>query len=575
MSSKNEVTRVLERIAAYLELKGENAFRVRAYQTAARAVSGFTDDFAEAAASGQLAELGGIGPATLQIAVEVLATGRATLLDDLRKETPSGLVDMMQISGLGVAKIRQIHERLGIRTLSELEEAAKDGRLASLPRFGPKTAQKVLKSLQFLKRVGEFRLFHHARAEAQTLLPALRKLPGVSRAEIVGGIRRRREVIENMEFLIELDGSWNALVDRLDSLVDVTEFASETEGMITIKFGSGSVASLCTSPPDEMGFHMVRTTGSAEHLEALAHRGQDLGLSWTESGVVLHGDKIDCPTEEDVYAAFELEWIPPELREGLGEIEAAAQGGLPQLLDAADLRGFIHCHSDYSDGTSTVRDWAIAARDAGYEYVGITDHSEAATYAGGLFCDNVKDQHEEIDRANAELEGIIVLKGIEVDILQDGSLDYTPEIRSSFDFVIASLHSRFNQDRETITKRILRAMDDPNMAILGHPTGRLLLSRDPYPMDLDAIFSKAAECGIAIEINADPQRLDLDWRFVRRAVAQGVKISIGADAHNVSGMTNMDLGIGIARKAWLAPSDVLNALPLKGFLRFVAQRRNN
>ncbi len=575
MSSKNEVARILDQIAACLELKGENAFRVRAYQTAARAVAGFADDLPEAATSGKLAELKGIGPATLQIVVEVLAKGRSTVLDELRREIPAGLVDMMQISGLGVAKIRQIHESLGITTLSALEEVARDGRLASLPRFGPKMAQKVLRSLQFLKHTGEFRLFHHARAEAQALLPTLTGLPGVGRADIVGDIRRRREVIENMEFVVELDGPWDPLARQLASLVDVTEFTSATEGVVTIKFSSGSVASLRTSGPDDLGFQMVQTTGSVEHLNALAQRAESLGLSWTAAGITSNGAKIRCVTEEDVYTALDLQWIPPELREGLGEVEAAAEGELPPLVEAGDLRGFLHCHSNYSDGTSTVRDWALAAQKAGYEYLGITDHSEAARYAGGLFRDKIQEQHDEIDRANAEVGDVTVLKGIEVDILQDGSLDYTPEIRSSFDFVIASLHSGYGQDREVMTKRILRAMDDRDMAIFGHPSGRLLLSRDPYPIDLDAVFEKAADRGVAIEINADPQRLDLDWRLVRHAVSMGVTISIGADAHNVAGMSNMELGIGIARKGWLSPSEVLNARPLEEFMQHVARRRAN
>lgn len=575
MSSKNEVARILDQIAACHELKGENAFRVRAYQTAARAVAGFADDLAEAATSGTLAELKGIGPATLQIVLDVLATGRSTVLDELRREIPAGLVDMMQISGLGVAKIHQIHESLGITTLLALEEATRDGRLASLPRFGPKMAEKVLRSLQFLKHRGEFRLFHHSRAEARALLPALKELPGVSRAEIVGSIRRRRELIQNMEFLVQLDGPWDQVTGQLDSLVDVTEFTSETEGMVTIKFASGSVASLRASRPDDLGFHMVQTTGSAEHLDALARRAETLGLSWTDSGITSNGAKIPCATEEEIYTALDLQWIPPELREGQGEIDAAAERKLPRLVEAADLRGFLHCHSNYSDGTSTVRDWAVAAQQAGYEYVGITDHSEAARYAGGLFRDKIQDQHDEIDRANAEVHDVTVLKGIEVDILQDGDLDYTPEIRSSFDFVIASLHSGYGQDRDVMTKRILRAMDDPNMVIFGHPSGRLLLSRDPYPMDFDAVFEKAAERGIAIEINADPQRLDLDWRLVRHAISKGVTISIGADAHNVAGMTNMELGIGIARKGWLSSSEVLNARPLDEFMQHVARRRAN
>ena len=573
--AKNEVSRQLEQIAACLELKGENVFRIRAYQTAARAVAGFPDNLADAAASGELGELKGIGPATLKIIVEILATGKNQMLGDLRQEIPAGLVDMMQISGLGVAKIRQIHEALGIDTLSDLEAAVRDGRLAQLPRFGPKAAAKVLRSLEFLKQVGERRLFHHAQAEADTLVGALQELPGVSSAAIVGSLRRRCEVIEDMDFVVELDGSWGDLAVRLDSLIDVTEFASEEDGTFTIKFASGSVADVYAALPTETGFRMVRATGSADHLRELANRAQDLGMEWTDTGIVKDGAALDCPTEEDVYRALQLQWIPPELREGKGEVDAAAERRLPNLIDASAIRGFLHCHSNYSDGTSTVGAWGAAACAAGYEYLGITDHSAAAAFAGGLYPDAIVQQHAEIDEVNSEIEGVTILKGVEVDILRDGTLDYTPEIRATFDFIIASLHNGFGQDREAMTERVLRAMDDPHMAIFGHPTGRLLLSREPYPMDLDAIFAKAAETGIAIEINADPQRLDLDWRLLRKAAAMGVVISIGADAHNTAGMSNMELGVGIARKAWLTAEQVLNARPLEGFLEHVARRRAN
>ncbi len=572
---KNEVSRQLGQIAACLELKGENTFRVRAYRNAARAVAGFSDDLASAAATGELTELKGIGPATLKIIVEILATGKSEMLKSLHREIPAGLVDMMQISGLGVTKIRQIHEGLGLDTLSELEAAARDGRLAGLPRFGPKAAANVLRSLEFLMQVSESRLFHHANSEALGLIGALKELPAISDARIVGSIRRRCELIGDMDFVVQSAGPLEELAGQLNSMADVAEFTSQAGGISTIKFTSGSVAHLYAVSPSEAGFQIVRATGNEDHLRALAQRAEGLGLEWTSGGIVRDGATLPCPTEEDVYATLDLPWIPPELREGRGEVDAAARRQLPSLIEPSAIRGFLHCHTDYSDGTSTVRAWAEAARATGYEYLGITDHSAAARFAGGLYPDAIRQQHAEIDEANAEIEEVTILKGVEVDILRDGSLDYTPEIRATFDFVIASLHNGFGQDRETMTARVLRAMDDRHMTIFGHPTGRLLLARDPYAMDLEAIFAKAAELGVAIEINADPQRLDLDWRLVRSATDAGVIISIGADAHNTAGMTNMDLGVGLARKGWLTEDRVLNARPVDGFLDHVAQRRAN
>jgi DNA polymerase (family 10) len=570
---KKDVAQTLEQIAALFELKGENPFRVRAYRTAARAIASYGGDLKQGLSSGELAALKGVGPATLELVEEVLQHGRSRLLDSLKDDMPPALAEMLKISGLGVGKIRQIWEGLHIETLAELEEAARDGRLEKLPRFGKKTAENVLKGIAFLRQVSEFRLFHNARAEAAALARVLGTMPGVTRAEVVGSVRRRRELIRDLDFLLLLEGPAEALFQRLGDIPGVSELVSKTDASATLRFSTGTVADIYTAVPAQAGFQLVRTTGSLAHIQQLARLAADRGLEWSDQGLLKDTAPLALPTEESLYQALGLQPVPPELREGRGELEAAAQHRLPRLIEPQDLQGFLHCHTDYSDGTSTVRDWAVAGRSRGFRYLGVTDHSQAAAYAGGLGPEDIARQHAEIEAANREFPDFRMLKGVEVDILADGSLDYTPEIRAGFDFIIASIHARLGMGREEMTERVLRALDDRDTAILGHPTGRLLLSRDPFDLDLDRIFARAAERGVAIEINADPQRLDLDWTRVQDAVKAGVTISIGADAHSTNGMDNIELGVGIARKGGLTRDQVLNARPLEGFLEHVARRR--
>lgn len=562
---KKDVGRSLEEIASLLELKGENPFRVRAYHTAGRAIAAFPHDLDRAVASGELVEVRGIGPAMVDIVRELLQTGRSAMLEGLRDDVPPGLVEMLQISGLGVVKVRQIHESLHVETLAELEDAARDGRLAGLPRFGKKTAENVVKGIEFLRRSTAFRLFHHARAEAAALADVLRTLPGVGRVVVAGSVRRLQDIIRDLDFVVELDAPAASLIEQLGAAPGVREFVSESERAVTLHFSSGTVADVYLTPKELFGFELIRATGSADHVQQLAARAGAMGLNW-DGG-------LPGSSEAEVYRWLGLPPIPPELREAAGEIDAAAVGALPALVERDDLRGFLHCHTTYSDGTSGVAEWAEACRAAGYDYVGITDHSQAATYAGGLRDADIPRQRAEVEEVNRRYDDFRVLHGVEADILQDGSLDYTPELRRGFDFVIASVHTRYGMDEQQMTARVLKAMEDPDMTILGHPTGRLLLSRDPFPIDLDLVFDRAAERGIAIEINADPQRLDLDWRAVRRAVERGVKIALGADAHSVTAIGNMELGVGVARKAWLDRSQVLNTEPVDGFLRFAGQRR--
>jgi DNA polymerase (family 10) len=340
-----------------------------------------------------------------------------------------------------------------------------------------------------------------------------------------------------------------------------------------VHFDDGMAAKLYVGVPAQFGHLLVRTTGNRAHLEALVRVAAARGLALDERGLSRDGALLPCPDEAALYGALGLQLVPAEMREGLGEVDRAATGALPRLVERGDLQGFVHCHTVYSDGTNTVAELAEACRAAGYRYIGITDHSEAAAYAGGLTEEALLRQHAEIDAFNARSQDIRVLKGIEADILADGALDYTPAFLDRFDFVIASIHSRFDMDEKTMTARVLKALGDPHTAIVGHPTGRLLLQRDPYPLDMHAVIARAAERGVAIEINADPHRLDLDWRLCIEAQAKGVRVPIGADAHSIAGMANVDLGIGIARKAGLTKDDVLNARDLEGFLAHAHARR--
>ena len=542
---KRAAAHVLESIASLLELKGENPFKVRAFSTAAQVLESFTGDLPQALDSGALAEMKGIGPATLEVIRETALTGRSSLLESLQREIPAGLVEMRRVPGLGVTKIRTVHERLGISTLAELEAAARDGRLAALPRFGEKTAEKVLRGIAFVRRASGFFLSHDAARAADEARRALAALPGVARVEVAGSVRRRAEVVRDVDLVAVCDGS-------------VPEVAG--------------VDVHCTSA-DRFGHAWVRATGSVRHWEMLAARATQCGLRLDETGLWRGGEAVPCPDEEALYAALGLAWIPPELREGGDEIACAAAGTLPRLVTRADLRGLVHCHSVYSDGTDTLPALADACRAAGYGYLGLTDHSVAAAYAGGLGEAKVQRQHDEIDALNRGPGRFRILKGIEADILADGTLDYTSELLDRFEFVIGSVHSRMEQDGPTMTQRVLRAMDDPHLTVLGHPTGRLLLARDPYPIDLHAVIARAAERGVAIEINGDPRRLDLDWRLCAEARAASVTIVIGADAHSLAGLENAEWGLGIARKGGLEAGDILNTRDADAFVAFARSRR--
>jgi DNA polymerase (family X) len=570
---KKAVAQVLEQIAAFLELKSENPFRIRAFRTAARAITSFPGELRQSLEDGSLASAKGVGPATLQIVSELVNTGRASMLEELREQIPPGLVEMLEISGLGVAKIRQIHEVLGIDSLPELEAAAHDGRLAKLPRFGPRTSENILKAIAFLRQASAYRLSHHAADEAEGLRAALARLPGVTQAITAGDVRRRSEVVKDLIFVLIAESSPAELFRRLSQLPGVHEFAGQDERRLTLRFAGGASAQIVATTPVNAGAVLVQATGNEGHLRELAACAAGQGFVFNGAALWRGSRFVATPDEQTFYQALGLSFIPPELREGQGEVASARNGELPRLVDPGDVKGILHCHTSYSDGSNTVEELALACKNKGYDYLGVTDHSQAAAYAGGLQPDDLARQADEIDQVNAKLEGFRILKGIEADILQDGSIDYAEDVLQRLDFVIASVHSRFNMGEKEMTARMLTAMDNPYLTIIGHPTGRLLLSRDPYPIDMDAVIEKAASKDVALEINADPHRLDLDWRLVRQARDSGVPISIGADAHSVAGIGYVEFGIGMARKGGLRADDILNARPVGDFVAFARRRR--
>lgn len=568
LMDRRGASRALEQIASLLEFKGENAFRVRAFRAAGRALAAIPRDLQGALDDGTVAATRGIGPATLQIIEELAHTGHSRMLDALRAEVPPGLVEMSRISGLGAQRIRQVHKLLGIDTLPELEAAARDGRLARLPRFGPRTAENILNSIQFLRRAQGLRLRHHAEQEAQALVRALSQVAGIRDAWIAGDVRRAMEVIREVVIVVVSDVPPPDLFRTLSDLPGVDEFAGRDERQVTLHFAGGSPIQVIATPPVNAGAVLAEATGSEIHIQELEARARERGMTLTGAALWRGSVFVPTPDEPALYAQLGLAWIPPELREGTDEISLAADGALPALITEADLRGFLHCHTGYSDGTSTIRDLAVAAQAQGYEWIGITDHSQAAAYAGGLSPAALQRQADEIDALNEEMDGIRILKGIEADILKDGRIDYDASVLDRLDFVIASIHNRFSLDRSAMTARMLSALEDPHVTIVGHPTGRLLLSRESYELDIDAVLARAAERGVAVEINADPHRLDLDWRYLARARALGTMISIGADAHSVAGIGNMRFGVGSARKGGVGPAQVVNTMSADDFLAF-------
>lgn len=556
---RHDLARIFNEIGTLLELKGENPFKSRAYFNAARIIENLSGDLEAMAQNGELAGIQGFGPSIVNTITEYFRSGTVSYYENLKSNTPPGLLELLGVPGLGPKKISQIHEALGIASLDELEEACLQERLAALPGFGAKTQAKICAGIQFVKEHrGEFLLFE-IRETGLRLQRELSGHPLVERVELAGSARRYKEVIKDLDLVAASDEP-ETVIGYFTAMPEVAQVIAAGDTKASVALTSRINVDLRVVAPREFPHALQHFTGSKDHNTALRHLAKQQGFKVNEYGLFRNEDQlIDCRDEAEIYQTLGLAFIPPEIREDQGEIEAARTGKLPRLIEPSDLQGLFHVHTTYSDGANTLREMVEAAISRGYHYLGVTDHSQAAVYAGGLTLEKLRLQFDEIDRLNREYPNFKVLKGIEADILPGGELDYGEDILGEFDLVIGSIHSQFRMGKAEMTARVLKAMDNPHLAILGHPTGRILLGRPGYEIDLEAVIAKAAERQIAIEFNANPYRLDLDWRWLRRAKQAGALIAISPDAHSVNELDLARLSLPIAKKGWLERGDVLNA----------------
>lgn len=554
---KKRIIQILEEIAVLLELKGENPFKTRAYANAARALQGMESDIGDALASGELEKTKGIGAALLE-KIETLHTqGSLPYYDDLKAAVPAGLIEMVRIPNLGAKKIRALHQELGIDSIDRLEESARAGEIAGLSGFGKKSQEKILKGIEFLRHhAGRYRL-DRATELADRIGALLAQKKEVQRWAIGGSFRRQRETVKDLDIVVSTSKP-EPVMSAFVGMDGVSEVLAHGKTKSSVRVEDGMSIDLRAVTDSEFPAALLYFTGSKAHNVALRGRAQEMGYKLNEYGIYRGEKRVAAKDEAAVFAELGLDYIEPELREDTGEIEAAERHQLPNLVRLEDLRGVLHVHTDYSDGRNTLEEMVFSCRKLGFGYLGISDHSKTAAYAGGLTEARVEEQHREIDALNRDLDDFVVFKGIESDILADGSLDYPDNVLERFDFVVASVHSQFNLSEKEMTARIVRAIEHPATTILGHPTGRLLLARDPYAVDQRQILEAAAANGVIVEINAHPQRLDLDWIHCKLAKSLGVLVSVNPDAHATSGYEMLRYGIGVARRGWLTKGDVFN-----------------
>ena len=566
------VSTVLEEVALFLELKGENPFKVKAYSHAARTIEILEEDLGVTIREGRLKEIKGIGEALSQHITELVATGRLQLHEDLKNSIPPGHLEMLKIPGLGPKKIKALHDRLNIKTVGELEYACLENRLVDLQGFGQKSQEKILQGIQQVKRYQGQYLYGEVIEPAREVLKKILSHPKVIRGNLAGSLRRKMEVVKNINLVLSTHRPQEVL-SAFSKLPEVEVVQSNDKAGGRTLLLSGVEVDLRITSDQTFPYALFCFTGSLAHWTSMLERAKGMGLKLGEEGLHRNGRPISCKEEEGVFNALGLDFIPPELRENQGEIEASETHRLPRLIEEHDIKGIFHVHSIYSDGTNSIRRLAQASTEMGFSYIGFSDHSQSARYAGGLSRERLQKQWKEIDQLNQEMEGFTIFKGIESDILPDGSLDYEGSILKEFDFVVASVHSHFNMSQEEMTQRVIKAIRNPYTTLLAHPTGRLLLAREPYAIDMMPIIDEASRSKVAIELNAHPYRLDIDWRLCKYAKEKGVKIAINPDAHEEKGLKDTYYGVGIGRKGWLEPENILNAMDLGDMKSFLERRK--
>jgi DNA polymerase (family X) len=568
----SDVSHIFNKVADLLEIEGANPFRVRAYRNAARSVAGLPRNVKDMIDSEEdLSDLPGIGKDLAGKIEEIARTGSLGQLEELEGRTPGALSELMKLEGLGPKKVKALHQHLNVVTLKDLEEAARQGRVKELEGFGEKTEQKILEELESFEGTEARIKLMEAEQRAEPLVAYLKKGKGIKDTTVAGSYRRRKETVGDLDILVTCRKG-SKVMDRFVAYEDVKKVISKGKTRATVVLRSGLHVDLRVLPQVSYGAALHYFTGSKAHNIAVRKLGVNRGLKINEYGVFKGDARIAGKTENEVYEQVDLPYIEPELRENRGEVEAAQKGNLPHLIGIGDLRGDLHAHTKATDGHATLEEMATAAKEHGYDYLSITDHSKKVSMAHGLDARRLAEQIEEIDHLNDKLKGMVLLKGIEVDILKDGSLDLPDDILKELDVVVCSVHYHRHLSKKRMTERVLRAMDNPYFNIFAHPTGRLINERDPYEIDLEKIMEGAKERGCFLEINAHPDRLDLSDSHAKMAKDMGLKLAISTDAHGIADLDFIRYGIDQARRGWLEPDDVITTRSLKQLRKLLKRK---